>query len=228
MYFLTLEGLDGAGKSTQIKYLRQYYQSQNLLFETIHFPRLGKGYYGNLIAEYLRGDWGNIHSIPPKVLALLFAGDRREHIHLIKNWLTEGKVVLADRYVYSNVAYQSAKCTDLKTKTELKQWILDFEYGYYNLPQPQLTIYLNIPFKAVIKNLIQPRQGQERSYLEGKTDIHEADLELQARVHSEFLNLVKSEPNFYKVDCYDESGNFLDAESVHLKIRNLIQKYLSI
>lgn len=222
---LTLEGLDGAGKTTQIKLLQQYYQSQNIPFKTIHFPSLNKGYYGNLIADYLRGDWGNLESIPLKVLALLFAGDRHEHIHLINNWLAEGKVVLADRYVHSNIAYQCAKCPDLKAKTDLKQWILDFEYGYHKLPQPNLTIYLDIPFQAITEHLTKKRRGEDRTYLQGKTDIHEADLELQARVHREFLNLVESEANFYKVDCYDAAANFLDAESIHLKIRQLLESH---
>ena len=221
-HFFVLEGLDGSGKTTQIELLTQYYKTQAIPFETIHFPRLGAGYYGDLIAAYLRGAWKTFGSIPPKVLALLFAGDRQEHIHLINNWLAEGKIVLADRYVYSNIAYQSAKCQDLKAKLELKKWIIDFEYGYHALPRPRLSIYLDVPFSSIKKNLKIQRQGADRAYLKDKKDVHEADLSLQERVHNEFLNLVKTEGDFYKVKCYGKDNHFLNTKSINLAIRKVL------
>ena len=107
--FFVIEGLDGCGKSTQLELLKNLCDQQGVAYKYIHFPMLNQGVYGTLIAEFLRGEFGTLEQVHPKLVALLFAGDRMEHINTIKEWLAEGYCVLADRYVYSNIAFQCAK-----------------------------------------------------------------------------------------------------------------------
>ena len=70
---VVLEGLDGAGKSTQVKKLREYLEGIYGSLEYIHFPRYDAPVYGNLISRFLRGDFGDNESVHPQLVALLFA-----------------------------------------------------------------------------------------------------------------------------------------------------------
>ena len=112
MSLIVLEGLDGAGKSTQIDLLQQLLASRGLRYEYLHFPRFDAPIYGELIARFLRGELGAVDAVDPYVVALLYAGDRADAAPVIRRWLDEGKFVILDRYVYSNVAYQCAKIGD--------------------------------------------------------------------------------------------------------------------
>ena len=112
MRFAVIEGLDGSGKSTQLKLLKDYLDAQSIPYKFLHFPRLEEGYYGKLIARFLRGEMGPNQQVDPYLVALIFAGDRADAAHIIRGWLEEGYLVIADRYVYSNIAYQCAKLTD--------------------------------------------------------------------------------------------------------------------
>ena len=94
--FIVLEGLDGAGKSTQIALLREYFAGRGIESAYIHFPRFDAPVYGELIARFLRGEFGGADRVDPYLVALLFAGDRAEAAPQIRQWLAEGKVVLLD------------------------------------------------------------------------------------------------------------------------------------
>ena len=73
---VVLEGLDGAGKSTQVKRLRTYLEQIRPGLEYIHFPRYDAPVYGDLISRFLRGDFGANDAVHPQLVALLFAEDR--------------------------------------------------------------------------------------------------------------------------------------------------------
>lgn len=118
---ITIEGLDGAGKSTQIKLLTDRLTKMGIAYKFIHFPLMEKGVYGELVAEFLRGEFGALKNVHPKLVALLFAENRKEHIHKIKQWLAEGYLVILDRYVKSNIAFQCAKIEEEFEKEQLKK-----------------------------------------------------------------------------------------------------------
>lgn len=221
--FIVIEGLDGSGKSTQIELLNQYFNNQGVTTHYIHFPMLNKGVNGTLIAEFLRGEFGTLENVHPKLVALLFANDRKEHIHLINNWLNNGDVVLADRYVYSNIAFQGAKTKDNQEKEALKNWILDYEFNYNQLPKPDVSIFLNVPLESVKKSLDNIREGDDRDYLKGKEDIHENDFSFQEKVYQEYKNMVLEQENFFEIICKDENDNFLDKQTINELIINYLK-----
>lgn len=212
---IVVEGLDGSGKSTQIDLLNEYYNNQGIETKYIHFPMLNKGVNGTLIAEFLRGEFGTLENVHPKLVALLFANDRKEHVNLINNWLEEGYVVLADRYVNSNIAFQGAKLKVENEKVNLKNWILDYEYNYNQLPVPFVSIFLNVPLSSVKNSLENIRDGEDRAYLNGKEDIHENDFSFQEKVYLEYKNMVAEQEKFFEINCKDESGNFLDKKLIN-------------
>jgi dTMP kinase len=108
MKLLVIEGVDGAGKSTQIKMLQNFFTNMGFSNEYLHFPRTDAPYFGELIARFLRGEFGSLNEVDPYLVAMLYAGDRKDASEMISRWLDEGKIVLLDRYTYSNIAYQCA------------------------------------------------------------------------------------------------------------------------
>ena len=95
--FIVLEGLDGAGKSTQIRMLRRFFADRGVESEYVHFPRFDSPVYGELIARFLRGEFGGVGEVDPYLVALLFAGDSADDASRIREWLAQGKAVLLDR-----------------------------------------------------------------------------------------------------------------------------------
>lgn len=221
MNFVVIEGLDGSGKSTQIKLLKEYLKKKQIAYQYIHFPRTESPFYGELIARFLRGELGNINSVDPYLVALLYAGDRNNAKSLIKEWRNSGYFVLLDRYVNSNIAFQCAKTDSLSAQNKLKNWILKLEYEYNNLPVPDINIFLDVPFQFTVKQLRDIRTGEDRSYLNGKKDIHEEDLEFQKRVREIYLSL-EEEKNYKIVKCYDQNLEMLFPDEIFKRIINLI------
>ncbi|MDP3452257.1 MAG: thymidylate kinase, partial [Bacteroidales bacterium] len=142
---IVLEGLDGAGKSTQINLLQTYFEKRSTPVRFIHFPRFDSPVFGELIAKFLRGDLGKIEEVHPMLVALLFAGDRKEASSQINDWLKMGCTVILDRYVYSNIAFQCAKCSDESEASGLRDWILDTEYNEFGIPRPDMNLFLDVP-----------------------------------------------------------------------------------
>jgi len=213
-----LEGLDGAGKSTQVKMFREYLEKRCSGLNYIHFPRYDAPVYGNLISRFLRGDFGANDAVHPQLVALLFAEDRHGAGQDIRRTIEHGGTVLLDRYVYSNIAYQCAKIKDEAEKEVLRKWIIDTEYGTFNLPKPDLNIFLDVPVGFVEKSLNAHRNGNDRNYLDGGQDIHEADINFQIRVRDMYRRQASLDPNFTAVDCSDARGEMLTPEAIHEKI----------
>lgn len=223
---VVLEGLDGAGKSTQVKRLRSYLESRCESLEYIHFPRYDAPVYGDLISRFLRGDFGGNDQVHPQLVALLFAEDRHGAVPEMKKILSSGGTVLLDRYVYSNIAYQCAKLHTEEEKEVLRKWIIDTEYGAFGLPVPDLNIFLDVPTGFVEKKLSADRQGNDRTYLAGGHDIHEADMAFQRRVREIYLSQCSLDPKFIRIDCSDASGNMLPPDIIADKVRAEVDKVL--
>lgn len=221
--FIVIEGLDGAGKSTQVKKLTDYLASTGKKLEYLHFPRFDAPIYGDLIARFLRGDLGQIDQVDPRLVALIYAGDRAEAAGTIRQWLHEDKIVLVDRYVYSNIAYQCAKTED---KTALRNWILELEYAHNKIPRPDITLFLDVPFKFTERSLTTVRKGDDRSYLDGKQDIHEASLSFQQKVQKEYLACAPLDADFHILNCGTLTGEMATADDIFTKIKDAIQHLL--
>jgi dTMP kinase len=216
---VVLEGLDGAGKSTQVKKLRQYLEEVLGSLEYIHFPRYDAPVYGELISRFLRGDFGSNEAVHPQLVALLFAEDRHGAAPEMKRTLQAGGTVLLDRYVYSNIAYQCAKMKSAEEADELREWIFNTEYGQFDLPVPDLNIFLDVPIGFVESKLKSQRGGQDREYLEGAQDIHEADIRFQIKVRDIYRKQCERDPKFIRIDCSDENGLMLPPDAIFAKIK---------
>jgi dTMP kinase len=214
MRLFVIEGIDGAGKSTQIKLLRELFSKKGYKCEYLHFPRTDTPYFGELIARFLRGEFGSLNEVDPYLVAMLYAGDRKDASDIIRNWLTDGKIVLLDRYTYSNIAYQCAKLEEKSSQEELMRWILSLEFNHFGIPKPDLNIFLNVPFSFTEKKLLNTRTGDDRTYLNGTRDIHEESLLFQKKVRDIYLKVSKSDDRLAVVDCSSRTGSMLSPEQI--------------
>jgi len=223
MRFLVIEGLDGSGKSTQLLLLREYLEKNAVPYKYIHFPRLEEGVFGKLIARFLRGEMGANDQVDPYLVALIFAGDRTDASAQIRQWMEEGNLVIVDRYVYSNIAFQCAKLAHQEDQVRLRDWILNFEFAYNQLPRPDLNLYLNVPFEFTKRQLNEERNGDDRSYLKGERDIHEENLDFQEKVRQIYLSLEEHVDDLEIINCMDAEGGMCSPG----EISNMIIKHLS-
>ncbi|MGM9742543.1 MAG: thymidylate kinase [Candidatus Cryptobacteroides sp.] len=224
---IVIEGLDGSGKSTQVKRLRTYLEALGKPLKYIHFPRYDAPVYGELIGKFLRGGFGSIENVHPQLVALLYAEDRHGAVPDMKQVLDEGGIVLLDRYVYSNIAYQCAKIHSRDEREELRKWIFDTEYGAFGLPVPDLNIFLDVPIGFVEKKLESPRKGGDRDYLEGRSDIHEADIEFQKKVREVYREQCAIDDSFMRIDCSDENGLMLPPDRIFSAILEAVDSAMN-
>jgi len=164
-FFIVFEGVDGGGKSTQIKLLTEYLQEKG--YDVEHHMEPTHGQIGNLLWSYMRS---KNRSFTPETEALLFAADRIEHGKIIKEALNEGKVVISDRYLHSSLAYQGAAGVDVSWMKMLNKHAL----------KPDLVILLDI----------DPDESLERVQDRARTVFEEN--EYLKKVRSEYLSYAES------------------------------------
>jgi len=214
MRFLVIEGLDGSGKSTQLKLLGAYLEQKAVRYKYLHFPRLEVGVYGRLIAKFLRGEMGDNNVVDPYLVALMFAGDRKDAKPLIEKWMDQDQLVIVDRYVYSNIAFQCAKLEKPDEQKQLADWIMDLEFSEHRLPVPDVNIFLDVPFDFTRSRLSEERVGEDRKYLNGQPDIHERDLSFQERVRNIYLNICSGLGDLKIINCTADGGGMKTPEAI--------------
>src|SRR3989442_14822276 len=140
--FIAIEGIDGSGKRTQIDLLSSALEARGIDHVRYSFPRYESS-FGRLVARYLNGEVGRLDTVDAHFSALLYAGDRFEAKGELAAALASGRTVLADRYVGSNLAHQTARVGPQR-REEFLSWLKRLEYGIYGLPLEDLVIYLRL------------------------------------------------------------------------------------
>jgi dTMP kinase len=224
MKLFVIEGVDGSGKSTQIKLLKEYFSKKGYNCEYLHFPRTEAPYFGELIARFLRGEFGSLNEVDPYLVAMLYAGDRKDAAEDIRNWLNNKSMVLLDRYTYSNIAYQCAKFESQTAQDRLMKWILTLEFDHFAIPRPDLNIFLDVPFTFTEHKLSNTRTGDDRSYLNGNRDIHEENMSFQKKVRGIYLKVSRLDDRMAVINCSNKKGEMLTPEEIFLQILKLIDK----
>lgn len=215
--FIAIEGGDGSGKGTQSKLLAEYLRGAGYDVYEADFPRYGElsAYY---VERYLNGDYGGPDDVPADLGVLPFALDRfaaRDDIaaHLAK----PNAIVVANRYMGSNLAHQGAKIDDTDKRREFYTRTLTTEYDILGIPRPDTNIVLLVP-SAIAQANVDKKAA--RSYTALKRDIHEADashLEKAKRNYEELCELYPDE--FTAIDCLDETGSMRSIDDIQMEIR---------
>lgn len=216
--FIVLEGIDGSGKRTQLALLASALDRRGANPQQISFPSYS-GFFGKLVARFLNGEFGALEAVDAHFSALLYAGDRLESKPAIEAQLAAGRLVLADRYIGSNLAHQGAR-VPRERRAEFISWLKQLEYGVYALPQEDLVLYLRIP-AADAHRLVG--QKASRDYTQLRRDIQEANL-AHLEAASEVYEQLAAQPNWVAIDCMDPAtGNLRKPDDIHRDILAAIE-----
>lgn len=168
---LVLEGLDGSGKSTQTEQLKNALEQSGTALRQIKMPDY-ESPSSELVKMYLGGAFGkNPEALSAYAASSFYAVDRVASFLL--DWKEDydgGTLVLSDRYTTSNPIYQMTKLPKNEWDAYL-DWVKDYEYGKLGLPEPDLTIFLDMPVAISQKMMTSRYEGDE-----AKKDVHERDV----------------------------------------------------
>ena len=218
---IVIEGIDGSGKRTQIEMLAQTFEQRAIPYIHVNFPNY-EGFFGNLVAKFLNGEFGTLGEVDPHFSALLYAGDRLESKPKIETALAAGKNVLADRYVGSNLAHQGARVEPDK-RPEFMDWLRELEYRVYGLPAEDLVIYLRVPVDEAHRLI---GEKSKRGYTKLRHDIQERNrnhLETASWVYEHLAH----QANWVRVDCMSGgAGSLRTPAEIHSDVLAAIDERL--
>lgn len=225
---IVIDGTDGTGKATQTALLVERLRKNGIKVKTINFPQYEKNFFGALIGECLAGKYGtNYLEIDPHIISVMYAADRWESSKVISQWLKDGYVVVADRYVSANQIHQGGKISDDKERMKFLKWLDTMEHKVFKIPRPDAVIYMNLPVELSLKLLIEKGLWKKKKYLKGKKDLAENDamhLEMSRR---NGMNIVKKLNAWHQIDC-SENNEVLSRERIHDKVFEKVGKLLAI
>ncbi|SFP93178.1 dTMP kinase [Sphingomonas rubra] len=181
---VAIEGGDGAGKATAAAEVAAQLVAAGRSATVLSFPRYAETLGGHVLGEYLGGRLPHIAS--PRAAAVLYALDRMESAGAIANAAANHDVVVFDRYIASNMAYQAAQ-EDPGGSDALMRWIGRLEIDQFGLPLPDLNVYLDTPADIARGLILRKRK---RSYTDDPLDAYEADDGLQRRVRERYEAMV--------------------------------------
>lgn len=181
---IAIEGADGVGKNTACRGLCETLIAAGHKATVIGFPRYGETAGGVTIGRFLAGAMEV--PVSPRAAAVLYGLDRLEWRDAITAAQASHDVVIFDRYVASNMAYQAARLQPAESRA-MMEWILALEIDQFALPRPTLSIYLDTPWELARALILQKAQ---RSYTDRSFDEYEADVALQQRVRSNYEAIV--------------------------------------
>jgi dTMP kinase len=200
---IAIEGIDGSGKQTQAQLLEHSLLSRRFNVLPTGFPQYDS-WFGRMVGRFLDGDFGSLESVDPHFSAMLYAGDRFEAKSRLEAALNDGKIVLVDRYVGSNLAHQVARIAPEK-RSEFLRWIEHLEYNIYGLPHEDLILYLRVPPSQAQKLVGKKSQ---RHYTNKTHDIQENSLH-HLEDAAEMYDMLSRRKPWATIQCFDANRNSL-------------------
>jgi len=192
--FITIEGIEGSGKTTQIKHIAEFLRKKG------HDCVMTREPGGTIIGERIRAlllDPGS-KNMDPVTELLLYTADRAQHINALVNpALAAGKTVLCDRYFDATLAYQGyARGVDMELIHRLHQLVLE---GL----MPDITLLLDLLPEVGLSRAWKQINSGARSA--GETRFEKETLLFHEKVRAGYLALARKDPGRYRV--VDASGN---------------------
>lgn len=211
MKFIEIEGLDGSGKETQSKLLAQHFNELGIPALRITFPDYEHS-WSVFVKMYLGGEFGsNVNDVNAYTATSFYALDR--YASYKKNWeqiYKSGTVIIADRYVGSNLIHQMSKLPR-EEWSAFFEWQQDFEFGKLGLPRPDEVLYLKMD-PNTSKRLMEKRyQGDET-----KKDLHERNLSYLLKCR-ETAQYAVDRSGWKVIRCCDGENPYT-IEAIHQKI----------
>jgi len=227
---IVIEGLDGSGKSTQTNLLISHLKKEGYKTAKIDFPQHGTKSAG-LVDEYLNGKYGSSEEVGPYQASIFYACDRYDASFKIRKWLKEGRMVVSDRYVASNIGHQGGKIKNKKERKRFLKWLYNLEYNIFGIPKPDITFILKTSPKLareMAPKITDKEKKKKRiAYLGRKIkDIHERDLSHLTKTLNSYLETAREFPKEFKmIECI-KNNKFISPEIIHQEIIKIVNRKL--
>jgi len=207
--FIVIDGTDGSGKTTQFNLLIDRLKAAGFAVEIADFPQYNTKSAG-LVEEYLSGKYGNADEVTPYQSSIFYAIDRFDASFKIRQWLKDGKIVVANRYVSANMGHQGGKIANPLERKVFFNWLYELEYKLLNIPKPDLSLILHV--EAEISQKLAANRHREDWV--GKTrDIHEENIDHLKKAEAIYLEIAQTFPDFKLIKCTRE-GEIIDREEI--------------
>ncbi len=214
-------GSDASGKATQTEKLYNRLTEEGYKVQMVSFPSYDKE-YSALVRMYLKGDFGKkAEDVDCYVASTFFSVDRYASYKTVwGSFYEEGGIILCDRYTTSNMVHQAAKLKD-EEKDKYLEWLWNFEFNLYKLPQPDLVLFLDVT-PEVTAQLLKNRPSK----IDGKKekDIHERDIDYLRKSYENAL-YVANKYNWKKINCVVDH-QMRSIESIHEEILSKVKEIL--
>ena len=197
---IVIEGTDCSGKQTQSELLEKKLIEKGYKCVRLDFPRydtptgkiVGGPYLGKeeICKSFFTEGAVNVD---PKIACLYYAADRKYNIKEVKDYLDKDYFVILDRYITSNLAHQGSKIKDKDERFNMYQWIDKLEYWLLELPKPDMTIFLHMPFEYS-RDLRKNRSSLDE-HEKDEEHLKHAEacyLELRELYNWEYINCIKN------------------------------------
>lgn len=216
---IIIEGLDGSGKSTQIKLLEEYLKSNEIIYKKIKLPDYDSP-SSTLVKMYLGGEFGSsADDVNAYAAGAFYAVDRYASFNLgWKKDYESGTLIIADRYATSNSIYQMEKIEESKWD-EYLEWSEDFEYNKLSIPRPDCVIYLDMPVEISQRLMTSRYNGDEN-----KKDVHEVNVDFLNKCRKSALYTAEKQ-GWKVIECSNGKEPY-SVDEIHKKIVDIVKEEL--
>ena len=220
---IAIEGTDSSGKQTQSERLYESLISQGIKARLVSFP----AYESNssaLVKMYLAGEFGtDPKDVNAYAASTFYAVDR--YATYRKDWgkdYEDGTVIIADRYVPSNLIHQASKIDNEREKAEFIKWLDELEYEKLSLPRPDATVFLDMPTEMAQKLMAERANKIDNSE---KKDIHERNGEYLKKSYNNAKGIAER-LLWNVVPCTDTDGNVRSINDISNEILNIVRSVI--
>ena len=214
---IVIEGTDCSGKQTQTDILVENLKQLGIKAISFGFPNyasptgkiIGEAYLGKHSDSYFTE---GIENVDPKISSLYYAADRAYNIDIINKHLEAGYIVVLNRYVESNMAFQGGKIKDIKSRNMMYEWLDNLEFVLLDLPRPDLVLFLYLPYEYVCT--LKEKRGKI------------ANINLLRMAETAYLEL-STIYDYEKINCLKDN-HLRSIEDISKEILEKVKKYLEM
>lgn len=225
---IVIEGSDGSGKTTQLALLKNYCDVKKIQYRSFKFPQYETSFFGKMIGNFLRGEYGDLATVNPYLISVIYAMDRAQARDTMNKWINSGKYILLDRYSASNAAHQCGRLPK-KEHDKYLTWLETLEYSINKIPKEDIVVYLSVPPGITWKLLANADRAARKYAPLMQKDLVEKNFEYLEKSYETYEFLCRKYPRWIKINCV-KNGEIRGRQEIHHEIIKKLKerKLLSI